>query len=200
MHLRWNHVLAAACLVAAVYFVFGFEGWEIRCSLLLSDYFLAPYYVQHIPARQPAFPNAATLRAPCAEASLLRGIRCSKETLKNKLLGRWVWSKDELLLWIVSIVLRFASRNELIHPEHEKIVGCWMLDRCAAGSWKLERLWLPDRWRGEIKCSLLLSDYFLAPYYVQHIPAWQPIPLLAEAGFPVKRGHLRGVYAAPKRR
>ncbi|MBR2265209.1 MAG: DMT family protein, partial [Paludibacteraceae bacterium] len=25
MHLRWNHVLAAACLVAAVYFVFGFE-------------------------------------------------------------------------------------------------------------------------------------------------------------------------------
>ncbi len=62
----------------------------------------------------------------------------------------------------------------LIQPEHEKIVGCWMLDRCAAGSWKLERLWLPDRWRGEIRCSLLLSDYFLAPYYVQHIPAWQP--------------------------
>ena len=57
---------------------------EIRCSLLLSDYFLAPYYVQHIPAWQPAFPNAATLRAPCAEASLLWGIRCSKETLKNK--------------------------------------------------------------------------------------------------------------------
>ncbi len=36
----------------------------------------------------------------------------------------------------------FTSRNELIHPEHEKIVGCWMLDvgcwmldRCAVGSW-----------------------------------------------------------------
>ena len=45
--------------------------------------------------------------------------------------------------------------------------------------------------------SLLGSESFLAPDCVQHIPTWQPIPLPAEAGFPVKRGHLRGVYADP---
>ena len=79
---------------------------EIKCSLLLSDYFLAPYYVQHIPARQPAFPNAATLRAPCAEASLLWGIRCSKETLKNK---------QELHFLLVE------SRKQLVESRKSKV-------------------------------------------------------------------------------
>ncbi len=48
-----------------------------------------------------------------------------------------------------------------------------------------------------VKGFALVSDCFLAPDCVQHIPTWQPILLPAEAGFPVKRGHLRGVYADP---